>query len=253
VKDLDVSFTKWPEILGKRLDVPVTNLARCGNDNGTIFDETIDHILEHKPWMVVIGITEIPRFRMYGNANLQCLPGWQMKHAQWLKDMSRDTTHEQLLEPWLEWFWSKNHDLRKDSQLFESMCDDHWKRIIRMQKLCAKLGIKLIMTHMVDPVSWYVYFQRTPRNLGLECNTKFEHMQDRMMTPSFYDVDDKSIIGWPHMSNLNEGFHILDGNKPNDHLNWSADCFLHVDDTHPSAIGHQLIAEHFYEHYQNSY
>ena len=25
--------------------------------------------------------------------------------------------------------------------------------------------------------------------MGLECNTKFEHMQDRMMTPSFYDVD----------------------------------------------------------------
>jgi len=253
-KDADVSFTKWPEILGKRLGVPVKNLAGSGFDNGTIFDETIDQILKEKPWMVVIGITEIPRFRMYGVQALQCIPSWQMTHSKWLKDMSRDTTHEQLLEPWLEWLWSKHNE--RPTHLFTEMVDNHWKRIIRLQRLCDKLGIKLIMTHMLIPFNYRAYFKVIPTQLGLETKISRSGLLNSMMTPNFDHVDDKSFIGWPNMPDIGEGWHILDYDKPDKvkHLNWSDDCLIDVEeDTHPNKKGHEIIAECFYEHYQKTY
>ena len=253
-KDADVSFVKWPEILGERLGVPVKNLAGSGFDNVTIFDETIDQILKEKPWMVVIGITEIPRFRMYGVQALQCIPSWQMHHSKWLKDMARDTTHEQLLEPWLEWLWSRHNE--RLSWVFRHMVDNHWKRIIRLQRLCDQLEIKLIMTHLLRPINYHAYFKAIPKQLGIETKISKTSLLESMMTPNFHHVDDKSFIGWPNMLDIKWGWHILDRDKPNKvkHLNWTDDCVIdRVEDIHPNKKGHELIAECFYEHYQKTY
>lgn len=249
------TFPKWPEILGERLGVPVTNLARAGNDNDTIFNETIDHILQDKPWMVVIGITEIPRFRMYGNQVLKVNPSFIMQSHEQFDEMKKDQSHNKNLYPWIEWFWKTCQTSDQQSRfakILEMMYDHHYKRIIRLQKICHQLGIKLIMTHLLQPVAHNTFFKEPAKKWGIENTFSEKDLYITQTQPkSFYKVDPKTIFGWPHMQELGEGYHILDSNAP---YSWKLpDYVISETDHHPNKHGHEIIAKQYYEHYKKIY
>ena len=44
--DMDVSWPKWPELLGKKLNMKVINLAQAGSGNGYIYSRLLDTIQE---------------------------------------------------------------------------------------------------------------------------------------------------------------------------------------------------------------
>lgn len=248
-------WPKWPHLLGSKLGVEVLNLADCGKDNQTIIDETIDQIFIDKPWMVVIGLTEIPRFRLYGTRTFQTIPGWNMTHTGLFDQMKGDNTHNRLINPWIEWFWLKTNNLSIDDNFFIQMCTDHYKRIIRLQTLCDKLSIKLIMTHLLPMVSHDIYFKDVSHRHNLAMATSRHDMIKALAkAPGFFDVDKSSIIGWPHMLDWNEGFYITDVNRHNDPLCWIDDQHtVGVGDSHPNKRGQEIIAEYFYEHYQKTF
>lgn len=253
-----ITFPKWPEILGERLGVPVTNLARSGNDNDTIINETIDHILKDKPWLVVIGLTDITRFRMYGNKTLQAIPSWMMDHHEYFDDMQGDKSHDKNLYPWIEWFW-KSCQTPKDQHVFyndllERTFDYHYKRVIRLQKICDRLGVKLIMTHLLPLVAHQFHFKDPAKMWGMENKFSYTDLQETMSRPqSFYEVDAKTCFGWPHMIEIGQGYHVLDENR--DHpLAWRRpDYVIDFQDGHPNKLGHEIIAEHYYQHYLENY
>jgi hypothetical protein len=250
-------FPKWPEILGERLGVPVTNLAHAGNDNDTIFNETIDHILQDKPWMVVIGITEIPRFRMYGDQALTVNPYFLLQNNEHLDKMKKDQSHTKSVYPWIEWFWKTCQTPDRQSRfakILEMMYDHHYKRIIRLQKICDQLGIKLIMTHLLEPVSHNQFFKEPAKKWGIENTFSQKDLYATQIQPkSFYQVDPKTIFGWPHMHELGEGYHILDQSS-NVPFPWKwPDYVIDKNDGHPNKYGHEIIAEQYYEHYKKIY
>ena len=44
--DMDVSWPKWPELLGKKLNMKVINLAQAGSGNDYIYSRLLDTIQE---------------------------------------------------------------------------------------------------------------------------------------------------------------------------------------------------------------
>jgi len=253
-----ITFPKWPEILGERLGVPVTNLAQCGNDNDSIINETIDHILKDKPWMVVVGLTDITRFRMYGNKTLQAIPSWMMMHSEYFDDMKGDKSHDKNLYPWVEWFWktcqNTNHPYKPYNHLLGSMFDHHYKRIIRLQKICDKLGIKLIMTHLLPLVMYDAHFTNPAKKWNIDNNISYNDLLEIAARPtSFYEVDPKTCFGWPHMAEIGQGYHVMDTDR--DHpLAWKLpDYNISWTDGHPNKRGHEVIAKLYYEQYKKNY
>lgn len=59
--DLKDNTLSWPYQLGKIIDKPVTNLALGGASNDRILRTTIEHLIEHRPSVVIIGWTDHSR------------------------------------------------------------------------------------------------------------------------------------------------------------------------------------------------
>ena len=61
--DIDVSWPKWPAILGKKLDMDVINHGYCGSGNEYIYNSLINHLAggTENIGLVIAGWTRVPR------------------------------------------------------------------------------------------------------------------------------------------------------------------------------------------------
>ena len=249
--EVDCSFPKWPQLLGDKLGVEVMNIAHCGYGNDQIEKELISQILKEKPWMVVVGLTEVPRFRIYGSHNLGVLPSilaGPRKSDQIWPDAQDQVDHMELLRPWHQWYWDKCDDVERSNH-FRVMMEDHFNRIIRIQNLCKALNIKLIMTHLLQMINHYSYYKLRNENSPTQ---HYSQIEKAISWARNHDqVDPTTIIGWPHFESINDGYYLINGF---DQQGWSNEpMFVGEKDEHPNHLGHQHIAEKFYEHYQKIY
>ncbi len=59
--ELDMSWPKWPELLGKKLNMKVENLAHSGAGNEYIYSSLLDGIEIHKPDIVIAAWSQTQR------------------------------------------------------------------------------------------------------------------------------------------------------------------------------------------------
>lgn len=240
--DYDTNYPVWPDLLAKKMGIKkVVNLARCGVDNNYIFNAAIDHILENpdKIEIVVVGTTEAWRFNVYERDFLN--PVSQMVKTATFPD------HYNSIQPYIEhtceWAASPEHG----EWFVRVVLQDFVRQVLRLQRLCDKLGIRLIMSNILGPYSW-ASLERVQRLKGETLPYSRERVAELITcVKGFYDVDPKRFCGWPC-------FPQTGGFAPTDTNNGYVIETMTVGpkDGHPNKLGHEHIAEKMYEHIQKN-
>ena len=68
--EMDCSWPKWPEIVGKKLGYNVVNLGESGNSNDAIFKSAQDYIIDHKVDMICALWTQGHRLNIHDMSNI---------------------------------------------------------------------------------------------------------------------------------------------------------------------------------------
>lgn len=255
--DYDCSFPKWPELLANKLNVDVVNLGHSGASNEWIINTAIDHILDNKPWLVTIGLTEAWRYSVYSKYWINPIVGG--RHAIEYHD-----PHSEDFCPFLKSYFDVSKTLLKDL-LFEeghhlsgghirrNMFFHYFENIIRLQKICKRLDVKLIITPLLWPLAAH-----PPTTIANQLGRDYDYKEleariagDFLNTSNFDDVDSKTCLGWPWLEELGGTFptHFTSGWR----MHGPNSLTISEEDGHPNALGHQLIAEKFYEFYVKNY
>lgn len=246
--DFDASYPKWPAILGDKLGVDnVVNLGKSGACNELIINRVIDHILhEEKPWLVVIGLSECIRFTPYN---------WQPVNPYVLGRETVESIINFEFDDWIKSFtssgeWLLSMDQNNDMGIMRAMFDNYIRQVNRIVSFCHRLNIKVIVGAVMWPINIndptrYREFHNLPEKHKWTWDAVSRLWMD---CKGVDDVDPKAVIGWPIWPEL--GGEMLTSSDSG--YDWKT-MNVGIHDGHPNALGHQHIAEKFYEHYKKTY
>jgi hypothetical protein len=239
--EMDCSWPKWPEIVGKKLGYEVVNLGTNGAANDNIMRSAQDYMAEHKVDMVCALWTEPFRLNIHDTY-----------HANWYAYLRRDarsitgskrygvkTFHLNALKPLVDHI-----------ELTKRLCrtDDHTRvaseelRHIHTLDIIAK-SHNIPVYHMHGCSLWKNHVYETASiALGetwrYNKNQKFQMwLKAFMQSPYFSILDEQTNIwGWPFYEELG-------GEEPLG----NRDYRISEIDSHPSAKGQQIIADKYLE------
>ena len=246
--DYDCSYAKWPEVLAQKMNISkVVNLGRSGASNEYIFDTAIDHLLENldKIEMVAIGTTEIWRFTPY---NRWFINPVSIILQQWPPHEPKSPLYESI-DPYVKFIMSHLVGEKHGEHTIRIFLRDYVNQVLRMQRLCKKLNIRLVISNILGPFSWAT-IDTVAREIF---NTTLPYDRERaaeqiLSVEGFYDVDPASFCGWPCFPQL--------GGKPPTCIHnseWNhEEMTIGPKDGHPNALGHIHIADKIYEHIQKN-
>ena len=234
--ELDCSWPKWPEVVGKKLGYNVVNLGKSGNSNDAIFKSAQDYIIDHKVDMICAL--------------------WTQGHRLNIHDMSN-----------INWTWSfmdkKPNDLGDRSQK-DMFNKDEFSRLLRY-KHTALPNEYLRYIYMLDQLGKYnnnipvyhmqglrVYYPYHSFPLAKAETMEKEYAKAFLDSPYFNILDKQTnIYGWPLLPELG-GSNYFDGPNLASHT-WKEMQALTLkyrisdEDSHPNARGHKIIASRFME------
>lgn len=218
--EMDVSYDKWPTILGDKLDLMVKNLGECGIDNTQIYHRAVADIIENhdRIELVVIGWSQHTRFMVYDTHGHH--PSLHLKNLDKQKVVKNDFVESSM--DYYKFIEDKNY---LDVAPFEVL----FSRIYLLQKLCDSFGIKHVQGSLCGQFNSYKFSDLIFANI--------------ISSKSFTKVNKKHIIGWPFLIDM--------GGFEYDHI----DKVNHVSDIdkHPNEKGHKEIAELYYKKYKEIY
>jgi len=242
--DMDVSFPKWPAILGEYLDLGVVNIGRCGVGNDYIMRRVITHILKNceKIELVVIGWTELQRFNIHGELHFNPNPAF-------LNPDRKLPFHAEAARPLFNYLYKKyliDHCYNPGHEnLFIWQMMDWFDQMFQVQEICKKFNIKFIMASLCGSLEIERYASSVA-NGGLG-DLNFNSIQWALMfgnNERLYDLDNKHYWGYPFIQAMNgKG---MDQFIPKSHR-------ISDSDMHPNELGHELIARRYYEQYAKVY
>ena len=251
-EDYDCSYPKWPEILGKKLDTDVVNVASSGVGNDWIFGRLVDHVLNNpKPWMVVVGMTESLRFSPYNHYQISphILARMTVDHGPGVfsyKNLPESYTGviTSFTQP-AEHIITHGFNLG-DGEIMSKIFDHHINVTNRIIKFCKAMNIKVIVGNLLWPINPNdVKVYRNYHNLPVQFDW-IDIAKIFARSANFHTVDKNVVVGWPYYPEVG-------GNMITSHHNgW--DRSKHIigpNDGHPNKLGQEFIAEKYYEHYQN--
>lgn len=232
----DVSYDKWPEIIGKELNQPVVNLAMSGSGNDFIASTALDQILA-KPdrySLVMIGTTDITRFSVYRHFSLHPIQtnivlkkedNQNNRYAQSIADYQKVSMglFEYLCKHII-------HPIRGPS-LIRRLYQEFILQILRIQNACKINNIPLILTSLITPLSYQIIRNVYHNDLPY---SQEDMIKQFINVKEFYQVDPSNIIGWPFYPELG-GYQITDS--------FTDDHRIGEHDAHPNKLGHELIAQ----------
>ena len=161
--NIDTGWPKWPELLGKKLDMDVVNYGYCGSGNEYIYSSLLDHLTSNPIkdiGLVIPGWSRVPR-RDFNVGNRKYNIRWD-NHGDMKYFMMRS----------LRYFYS-------------------------LQEVCKSLKVPYKQIHILDPYESAVVEQNELFNM-----TREDAMKE-FMSSSYYDkIDEKNFIGWPIESKL---------------------------------------------------
>jgi hypothetical protein len=130
------------------------------------------------------------------------------------------------------------------------MFDNYIRQVNRIVSFCHRLNIKVIVGAVMWPINIndptnYREFHNLPEKNKWTWDAISRLWMD---CEGVDDVDPKAVIGWPIWPEL--GGEMLTSSDSG--YTWKT---MNVGplDGHPNALGHQHIAEKFYEHYKKTY
>ena len=161
--NIDTGWPKWPELLGKKLDMDVVNYGYCGSGNEYIYSSLLDHLTSNPIndiGLVIPGWSRVPR-RDFNVGNRKYNIRWD-NHGDMKYFMMRS----------LRYYYS-------------------------LQEVCKSLKVPYKQIHILDPYESAVVEQNELFNM-----TREDAMKE-FMSSSYYDkIDEKNFIGWPIESKL---------------------------------------------------
>ena len=161
--NIDTGWPKWPELLGKKLDMEVVNYGYCGSGNEYIYSSLLDHLTSNPIkdiGLVIPGWSRVPR-RDFNVGNRKYNIRWD-NHGDMKYFMMRS----------LRYYYS-------------------------LQEVCKSLKVPYKQIHILDPYESAVVEQNELFNM-----TREDAMKE-FMSSSYYDkIDEKNFIGWPIESKL---------------------------------------------------
>ena len=250
--EMDCSWPKWPEILGKKLGLQSVNRGESGSGNDSIYHNAISSIINDHEEIDTICIlwTNVWRYRI---GQFFFNPRSVAVNAQ-----SRPQSYQQKIERITMEMIDYNRKGIWESTFYGFLYDYQ-----NLQPLCKKFDIRL--------VSWCGC-----SFLNLGKNSKNFSEDTRKIIVAWYDainsnkyplqgahggspfsnlekfLDEKDIIGWPFVSDLGGDSYseiIRSGRPSPPKVHYSRLAYsISEKDNHPNAKGHELIAETFWEH-----
>ena len=161
--NIDTGWPKWPELLGKKLDMDVVNYGYCGSGNEYIYSSLLDHLTSNPIkdiGLVIPGWSRVPR-RDFNVGDRKYNIRWD-NHGDMKYFMMRS----------LRYYYS-------------------------LQEVCKSLKVPYKQIHILDPYESAVVEQYELFNM-----TREDAMKE-FMSSSYYDkIDEKNFIGWPIESKL---------------------------------------------------
>ena len=161
--NIDTGWPKWPELLGKKLDMDVVNYGYCGSGNEYIYSSLLDDLTSNPIkdiGLVIPGWSRVPR-RDFNVGNRKYNIRWD-NHGDMKYFMMRS----------LRYYYS-------------------------LQEVCKSLKVPYKQIHILDPYESAVVEQNELFNM-----TREDAMKE-FMSSSYYDkIDEKNFIGWPIESKL---------------------------------------------------
>jgi len=244
--DIDCSFDKWPAILGDHLDLVVKNLGLCGAGNDLIFTKALEEIIENHDLieMVVVGWSEWHRFSTYDhhmhNPESSIIP----------KDKNLLTEFNREAMSYYEWLWSRELTVHK--KFLRKAISSWLKRIVMLQKICDKFGIKHIQATLCGSMNRHNY-KKIEDMIGKPVDYEPQKMFGTLLNdPYFYEVNSNHIIGWPFMESMG-GFEMNGRDNKGQWIIPFEDRICPPKDHHPGKKGHEIIADFFIKKHQEIY
>lgn len=252
--DYDCSFKKWPELLGNKLDLPVVNLGKSGIDNSMIFNNALKKIVEDHEniRLVCIGWTESLRFNLYHKIYCNFLEAVSPKMSLSVLNTQKKQKSIEAAFPFYKWIFERTMDNQppENSKNLINTAVRDWLDMIHMLTLiCEKYEIPIIHAPMISTINRN-HFHDFESKMGIQTKwdlTGAAKMIYNLMMDDYNHLDTDKIIGWP-VSELLDGFDVSTLIRKD--IDKYAVSNL---DTHPSALGHEKIAELYYEKYKEIY
>jgi len=238
--EMDVSFPKWPDLVGKELYYKVINTGVSGAGNKLIANRVMDAIIANKNVKLVMVLwSGFDRFSIYTNRWCPFAVMHNICYKDLVKPKSEVTQlfYKKAVE---EWF-----DLDENIR-------DNLRIIYSLQHFLEQRSIKYIFAQGVDPYMFDGMSQLyengfLKNNLFDKRNrVKLLHIMD---DPYFSLINDKHFYGWPGLEEVG-GTNFTQWIRQRENRE---DYHISRVDKHPNALGHKDLSEKFIQTYRDVY
>lgn len=237
---IDVSYPKWPEILGKRLNKKVINLGKSGVSNDKIATGVIQKLIKDFDIidLVCVGWTQPERYTVWDDYNLNA------NNVRYSKGFLGANTLDIKSKDFYDLMWNdlldKNVSFRRSP--LTAMRDNFYKNVLLVQNMCELLNIDLVHGFVCGNLE-IRRFNWLEKHYGKELQYNEREWARIMSEPAeFYEIDGNKFFGYPILNALG-GYNI--SKELNNYR-------ISKQDAHPNKEGHEFIAEKYYETYKNS-
>ena len=243
--DMDTSWPKWPELLGKKLNMQVINLGRGGSGNEYIHSTLQDAIMntpKDEIGMVIAGWSQAQR------RDYQISAGHNIEAENWHGKAENNDRYS----------WNE-HRVNPDGDLV-SWVRKSLRHYYGLQVLCERYDIPYLQFQMIDLYKDYIDgIMPTEHEIMFEGKDAYA---DRETYPGDKKADEEKImrmiidhqrhfdvskfIGWPITRTL--------GGWPMNRgvMGWNVieeePYVIDEIDNHPNAAGQELITKYIYEY-----
>jgi hypothetical protein len=236
--ELDCSWPKWPEVVGKKLEYNVVNLGECGNSNDSIFKTAQDYIVDNKVDMICALWTQGHRLNIHDMSNINWT--WSFMDKEPVRvfgdRLQKDVFNKDEFSSLLRW----KHTALANEYL----------RYIYMLDQLGKYNNNIPVYHMQGLRGYYPYGSST----RAKANTMRKEYATAFLDSPYFSILHKqtNIYGWPLLQEL-EGSIYIDDTKALASYTWKEMEALTLKykisdkDSHPNARGHKIIANRFIE------
>lgn len=220
----------WPEIVGKKFNLPVINEGNGGSGNDYIERKALRHIVENHEniELVTIAWTQMTRFSIFEHFNV---------NTSWLLDHDPFTWNSEDIVGNMAQFNQTATNFLLDYDRINKMYTAFFQQVLSIQKACEKFGIKYVFACAINPLpSSIINHVKWNQN---------HHFNLWINNPYLEHINKKNFIGWPCMPQM-RGFSLDTFLTPIEHT-------VSKNDYHPNHVGQQILAKKFTEHYEKIY
>ena len=235
--ELDCSWPKWPEVVGKKLGYNVVNLGESGNSNDAIFKSAQDYIIDHKVDMICGLWTQGHRLNIHDMSNIN----WAWSFMDKEPVSSGDCLQKDV--------FNKDEFSRLLRYKHTALPNEYLRYIYMLDQL-GKYNNNIPVYHMQGLRGYYPYGSSTPA----KAETMRKEYATAFLDSPYFSILDKqtNIYGWPLLQELEGSIYIDDPKALASHT-WEEMQALTLkyrisdEDSHPNARGQKIIANRFIE------